>query len=106
MPKLIGLVHEEIVNCVAFIQFMSLCIADHCSSIMVIKSTTKNLWLNPDSLGNSSHQVECVSSSCSSTSESDDVPNRLSAGERAKMKVENFKSMLQEMYVLVNSNRR
>eukprot|EP00435_Cladocopium_sp_Y103_P048931 s2478_g14.t1 len=41
-------------------------------------------------------EVECISSSCSSTSESDDVPNPLSAAERAKLKVENFKAMLQE----------
>ena len=32
-------------------------------------------------------EVECISSSCSSTSESDDVPNPLSAAERAKLKV-------------------
>lgn len=44
-------------------------------------------------------EVECISSSCSSTSESDDVPNPLSAAERAKLKVENFKAMLQEQGV-------
>ena len=38
--------------------------------------------------------VECISSSCSSTSDSDEVQG--TAAERAKQKVENFKTLLQE----------
>ena len=43
------------------------------------------LWKAPSA--RKEPEVECISSSCSSTSESDDVPNPLSAAERAKLKV-------------------